>query len=86
MRAGCSMLIEVSWTVRSAPAMLGFGTGLAILMSAYKYTGGRLSGYIADPDVDEVSRKEAMRKNRRRPIEQTVNELGEGRGAYTWQF
>lgn len=80
------MLIEVSWTVRSAPAMLGFGTGLAILMSAYKYTGGRLSGYIADPDVDEVSRKEAMRKNRRRPIEQTVNELGEGRGAYTWQI
>lgn len=84
--ADMGMLIEVSGAARSAPAMLGFGTGLAVLMSAYKYTGGRLSGYQADPDVDEVSRKEYMRKNRRRPIEQTVNELGEGRGAYTWQI
>jgi len=30
--------------------------------------------------VDEVSRKEYLRKNRRRPIEQTIAELGEGRG------
>jgi len=39
-----------------------------------------LSGYTRDPTVDEVSRKEYLRKNRRRPIEQTVAELGEGRG------
>lgn len=30
--------------------------------------------------MDEVSRKEYLRKNRRRPIEQTIAELGEGRG------
>lgn len=30
--------------------------------------------------MDEVSRKEYLRKNRRRPVDQIVNELGEGRG------
>jgi len=40
-------------------------------------TGGTLDGFRRDPEVDEVARKEYMRKNRRRPIEQTVNELGE---------
>lgn len=39
-------------------------------------------GTRLDDGVDEVSRKEYMRKNRRRPIEETINELGEGRGVY----
>lgn len=30
--------------------------------------------------MDEVSRKEYLRKNRRRPVDEIVNELGEGRG------
>jgi len=30
--------------------------------------------------VDEYERKEQLRRNRRRPIQQTVEELGEGRG------
>jgi hypothetical protein len=42
-----------------------------------------MSGFKKDPEIDEVSRKEYMRKNRRRSIEETVNELGEGRGEYT---
>lgn len=37
-------------------------------------------GAALDPDVDEVARKEYMRKNRRRDIGEIVNELGEGRG------
>jgi len=32
--------------------------------------------------VDEVARKEFLRKNRRRDINETVAELGEGRGIY----
>ncbi|CAK4034924.1 probable NADH-ubiquinone oxidoreductase 213 kDa subunit [Lecanosticta acicola] len=67
---------------RSAPAVFGYGSALAVVISAFTYTGGRLQGYHRDPDVDEVSRKEYLRKNRRRPIEQTINELGEGRGIY----
>ena len=68
-------------TVRSAPAVLGYGTLAAVVLSAFTYTGGRLQGLKKDPDVDEVSRKEYLRKNRRRPIDDIVNELGEGRGA-----
>ncbi|KAK4890433.1 hypothetical protein LTR17_004763 [Elasticomyces elasticus] len=62
---------------RSPPLIIGYGTGLAALLFAFSFTGGRLNGYERDPTVDEVSRKEYMRKNRRRPVEQTVNELGE---------
>ena len=39
-----------------------------------------MTGYEKDPNVDEYERKEALRKNRRRPIQETVDELGEGRG------
>lgn len=72
-------------TVRSAPAVLGYGSALSILLAAFSYTGGTLSGFAKDPNVDEVARKEYLRKNRRRSIEETVNELGEGRGMSTPQ-
>jgi len=49
-------------------------------MGAFDYTGGRLTGYRRDPNVDEFDRKEYLRKNRRRPIEETIAEIGEGRG------
>lgn len=68
--------------VRSAPAVLGYGTSLAVILAAFNYTGGRLVGAELDPEVDEVARKEYLRKNRRRSIEETINELGEGRGTY----
>ena len=62
------------------PAVLGYGAGLAVLLGVFDYTGGMLSGYRADPDVDEYTRKIEMRKARRRPIQETIEELGEGRG------
>lgn len=40
----------------------------------------RLNGPVKDPTVDEIDRKTFLRKNKRRPIEDTVAELGEGRG------
>ncbi|KAI9822562.1 MAG: hypothetical protein M1827_000281 [Pycnora praestabilis] len=67
---------------RTLPAVLGYGAGLAVLLATFDYTGGVLTGYTKDPEVDEFARKEYLRKNRRRPIEQTVAELGEGRGIY----
>lgn len=39
-----------------------------------------MTGYQRDPAVDEFDRKEYLRKNRRRPIEETIAEVGEGRG------
>lgn len=67
-------------TVRSVSAILGYGSGLAIVLSAFTFTGGRLSGHARDPAVDEVSRKEYLRKNRRKNMDETIHELGEGRG------
>ena len=66
--------------VRSLPAIVGYGSAVAVILGAFTFTGGRLSGFTQDTEVDEVSRKEFLRKNRRRPVESTVHELGEGRG------
>lgn len=62
------------------PAVLGFGAGLALIQGVFSYGGGGLEGYEIDPNVDQYERKERLRKERRRPIEETLRELGEGRG------
>ena len=66
--------------VRTAPAVIGYGSALAVVLGAFNYAGGKLTGYEIDSNVDEVARKEYLRKNRRRPLEETVEQLGEGRG------
>lgn len=65
---------------RTFPAVLGFGAGLAVLQGVFDYTGGQFSGYNIDPQMDEYARKEQMRANKRRPIQETLDQLGEGRG------
>ncbi|KAF2758156.1 hypothetical protein EJ05DRAFT_510980 [Pseudovirgaria hyperparasitica] len=67
---------------RSLPHTLGYGSGLAVILAVFDYTGGSLRGWKKDETEDEVSRKEELRKTRRKPIEQTLAELGEGRGIY----
>ncbi|KAI9651676.1 MAG: hypothetical protein M1829_002571 [Trizodia sp. TS-e1964] len=62
--------------------VLLYGAGLAVTLGVYDYTGGSLAGAGRDPEVDEFERKQALRKNRRRPIQEIVEELGEGRGIY----
>lgn len=49
-------------------------------MGVYDYGGAALTGYKKDPEIDEFERKQFLRKNRRIPIEQTIAEVGEGRG------
>jgi len=51
-------------------------------MSAFQYTGSSFFGYRKDPTIDEYDRKQGLRHNRRRPIEETIEELGEGRGKF----
>lgn len=65
---------------RSFPAVLGFGALLAIIQGTFDYTGGKMTGFARDAEVDEYERMEQMRRNKRRPIEETLHELGEGRG------
>ncbi|KAI1139239.1 hypothetical protein F5Y05DRAFT_342374 [Hypoxylon sp. FL0543] len=64
------------------PQIIGFGAAFSVIMSAFEYTGGSLRGgpRTEVPEMDEYDRKEYLRKNRRRPIEETISEIGEGRG------
>lgn len=56
-------------------------------MGIFEYTGGSLWGYnTRDPNVDEFERSEKLRKTYRSPAEQTVQELGEGRGKNAFFF
>ncbi|KAI9840284.1 MAG: hypothetical protein M1838_004133 [Thelocarpon superellum] len=68
--------------VRTLPAVLGYGAAAAVLFGTFDYTGGVLNGYGKDPEVDEFERKQQLRKNRRRPVAETISEIGEGRGIY----
>jgi hypothetical protein len=49
-------------------------------MGAFEYTGGSLFGYKKNRDVDEFERREQLRTQWRTSGEQTLAELGEGRG------
>ncbi|RKF62644.1 NADH-ubiquinone oxidoreductase 21.3 kDa subunit [Golovinomyces cichoracearum] len=68
--------------VGTTPAVFGYSAGVGLLMATFNFTGGRLTGHDKNPELDEFERKQQMRKNRRRPIEETIAELGEGRGIY----
>ena len=65
---------------RSIPFMLGAGVAVGNGLSAFRYTNGLRGFRTSDNDDDDVERKEAMRKMRRRPLLETVEQLGEGRG------
>ncbi|KAH6847264.1 hypothetical protein B0I37DRAFT_354030 [Chaetomium sp. MPI-CAGE-AT-0009] len=62
------------------PRIIGFGVMTAVATGAWEYTGGKLKGYLNRPEEDEYARKEMLRKTRRRPIEETLANIGEGRG------
>jgi putative N-acetylmannosamine-6-phosphate epimerase len=64
------------------PRIIGYGAFSAVALAAYEFTGGTLKGYLNRPEMDEYERKELLRKNRRRPIEETIAEIGEGRGGF----
>ena len=62
--------------------MLGAGAGFGVALAAFKYTNG-IGGYVSrEDDQDEVERREELRKLRRRPLQETLEQLGEGRGAF----
>lgn len=53
-----------------------FGTGMA----AFRYTAGLRGTASGEVDEEEIERREAMKKLRRRPLSETLEQLGEGRG------
>lgn len=66
--------------VGSPAAVLGYGALCSVVLGAFEYTGGTVTGYRRPEGQDEVQSYEDMRKNWRRPIEETIAEVGEGRG------
>lgn len=63
------------------PAILGYGAFTSVVLAVFDYTGASLRGKRPEIEgMDEFERKEHLRKNRRRPIEETLAEIGEGRG------
>ncbi len=62
------------------PRIVGYGAFTAVVLAAYEFTGGALKGYFQREDVDDYERKEMLRNRRRIPIEETLAEIGEGRG------
>lgn len=64
------------------PRVLGYGALVSVALATFEYTGGTLKGYLNRNDEDEYERKEMLRRNRRRPIEETLAAIGEGRGKY----
>ncbi|KAI1319961.1 hypothetical protein F5Y16DRAFT_405790 [Xylariaceae sp. FL0255] len=77
--AGASVGLRTS----RMPAILGYGALFSIVTTAFDVTGGTLRGKRTEMEgMDEYERKEYLRTNRRRPIEETISEIGEGRGIY----
>ncbi|KAI1429003.1 hypothetical protein F5Y12DRAFT_782249 [Xylaria sp. FL1777] len=63
------------------PRILGFGAAFSVVMTVFDYTGGSLRGTRTEVEgMDEYERKEYLRTNRRRPIAEIIEEVGEGRG------
>ncbi|KAL9108362.1 MAG: hypothetical protein Q9227_006822 [Pyrenula ochraceoflavens] len=65
----------------SMTSTLGTGAALAAAIGVFEYAGGSLLPG-KDPEVDDYDRKEMLKQRRRRPYQETINELGEGRGIY----
>jgi hypothetical protein len=55
---------------------------MALFAGTLKYTGGRLDGFKKQAEEDTFEWKMEMRRNKRRPLEETIAELGEGRGTF----
>lgn len=59
--------------------MLGAGATFSVVMSAFRYANGLRGTSSVETDEEEVERRENAKKFRRRPISETIEQLGEGR-------
>lgn len=60
------------------PVVMGLGGAVGVVQGALYFLGGRIDSF--KKESDEFERKERVRRTTRLPIEQTVSEIGEGRG------
>ncbi|KAK1979399.1 Tim17/Tim22/Tim23 family protein [Colletotrichum cereale] len=68
-------------TTKRMPVVLGLGAAFGAWQGVFQITGGRLRGWTEGKlDEAEFDNKIAQRAAKRRPIEETIAEIGEGRG------
>ncbi|KAM5352064.1 hypothetical protein ACJ41O_004787 [Fusarium nematophilum] len=63
---------------RRIPVVLGLGASIGVFQGMFYYLGGRYDSFYKEDDSFE--RKEILRRTTRLPLEQTISEIGEGRG------
>ena len=70
--------------VGTPASILGYGALTAVVLGVCDYTGGGLKGHGFNKNEgdDEFERREHLRTNRRKPIGQVFEDIGEGRGIY----
>jgi hypothetical protein len=61
-------------------SVLGYGVLLAVTMAASEYTGHSMLSDVTDPEKDRFQNKTEIRNRFRRPVNELINEVGEGRG------
>jgi hypothetical protein len=64
------------------PSVLGSGILLGVALAGAQYTGGAVFSQRPDPYEDKFATKEEVRRRFRRPVNELINEIGEGRGKY----
>ena len=60
--------------------MIGGAAAFGTSMAAFRYTAGLRGTASGEVEEEEIERREAMKKLRRRPLSETLEQLGEGRG------
>lgn len=60
--------------------MLAMGAVVSVIQGAFYAFGNRIDSF--GEEEDEFERKEIIRRTKRTPVEQTIKDLGEGRGKY----
>lgn len=67
-------------TERSMPSVIGCGVLVAATLAAVGYTGGSILSDASKTDEDIYATKTELRTRFRRPVNELINEIGEGRG------
>ena len=68
------------YTERSMAAVIGSGAAASVLMAVAFYTSQSYISSQQEAEEQKFVRKDEIRKRFRRPLNETVNEIGEGRG------
>jgi hypothetical protein len=77
----CSVT-DLYWADRAMPSVLGNGILLGVALAGAQYTGGAVFSQRSDPNEDKFVTKEEVRRRFRRPVNEMINEIGEGRGKH----